>query len=181
MNLKYYIISYFFQKALQSDRHVLNAMMALLAKIIKMSWFDYPEMQIAVDELNHLFNVSNSNDCLWDNYFSSNKNIHWLVWWLWIKLSQKCLIVVKAKTYQSTGGFQWISETMLSAISSNDAWSITTSFSTICCKMKIKEHNQVQYSLSLWKFHSRFVRNVCSMITQPFYSTKQVMNLTIQM
>lgn len=33
-------------------------MMALLAKIIKQSWFDYPEMQVAVNDLSYLLEVN---------------------------------------------------------------------------------------------------------------------------
>eukprot|EP00347_Sterkiella_histriomuscorum_P015544 403356631 len=57
-NIKFYILNYLCGKALQQDRQVLNMMMALLAKILRLSWFDLPDMQISIVELNKLFEIS---------------------------------------------------------------------------------------------------------------------------
>lgn len=56
-NIKFYILNYLCGKALQQDRQVLNMMMVLLSKILRMSWFDLPDMQVSLVELNKLFEV----------------------------------------------------------------------------------------------------------------------------
>ncbi|CDW71253.1 exportin-like protein [Stylonychia lemnae] len=62
-NTKFYILNYLCGKALQQDRQVMNMMMTLLAKILKMSWLDLPDMQVSISELNKVFDLSNEH-CL---------------------------------------------------------------------------------------------------------------------
>jgi hypothetical protein len=42
MDVKYYILNFFSNKALTCERQTLKMMMALLARILKLTWFDQP-------------------------------------------------------------------------------------------------------------------------------------------
>ena len=56
--IKDYLLNFLANKALKCNRQVMRMMIILLAKISKLSWFDHPELQNVVQEINQLFNVN---------------------------------------------------------------------------------------------------------------------------
>ena len=56
-DIKYFIFNFLQGKGLACERQTLNMMMALLARIIKLTWFDINSSNATVTELFTLFDV----------------------------------------------------------------------------------------------------------------------------
>ena len=58
MAIKEYMLRYLREQGPQMDQGVLKMVITLLAKIVKMSWFDHPELQGIVADLTNLQSLS---------------------------------------------------------------------------------------------------------------------------
>ena len=62
--IKDYILNFLATKGVQLNMQVLNMIIILLAKVVKMSWFDHPELQSIVGDLSKLANISTNHQLI---------------------------------------------------------------------------------------------------------------------
>lgn len=58
VGIKDYLLNFLVNKGVSSEQQVLKMVIILLAKVVKMSWFDHPELQGIVSDLEKMFFVS---------------------------------------------------------------------------------------------------------------------------
>jgi exportin-7 len=61
VGIKDYLLNFLVNKGVNSEQQVLKMVIILLAKVVKMSWFDHPEIQSIVGDLVKLFFISDKH------------------------------------------------------------------------------------------------------------------------
>ena len=62
--IKDYILNFLAAKGVQLSQQVLKMIIILLAKVVKMSWFDHPELQAIVPDLSKLASMSTNHQLI---------------------------------------------------------------------------------------------------------------------